>query len=317
MNSTDPKISYSLGQQEPDAEAMNLDSVKGALDELFLLAGKYRKSERFKELLEVVSSFKRYSMFNAMLVNTQMRGARYVLPAKQWIRDYGRMPKENAQPLVMLQPMGPVMFGFDVSQTNGRELPRSFANPFEVGGRLQGQDFERSILNAKRDGVIVHRKALGSALGGYVRNAGDPSHFVGVDRSAGEQRVVQVDGQDVPIVAEITLNDNFPYETNYATLTHELGHLYCGHVGTPNTRWWPDRQRLDRNTAEFEAESVSYLVCVRAGLETPAAAYLHGYLNANAEVPRISLEFVFKAAHRIESMRLKRLKTRVDQGRVD
>lgn len=61
---------------------------------------------------------------------------------------------------------------------------------------------------------------------------------------------------------------------------------------------------------EFEAESVSYIVCLRAGLTTPAAEYLYGYLNANAEVPNISLDIVFKAAQRIESMRSRPIKIR-------
>ena len=112
------------------------------------------------------------------------------------------------------------------------------------------------------------------------------------------------------MIAEITLNSNFSSETNYATLTHELGHLYCGHAGTPNLSWWPDRRSLERNAEEFEAESVSYLVCQRAGLDTPAVAYIHGYLGSNEEVPRISLEAVFKAAQRIESMRTKKMKPR-------
>jgi hypothetical protein len=298
---------------EGDRE-MDIESVRGALDELFLLARQYHKSEKFKDLLDFVSLFKRYSMFNAMLVHTQMPGARYVLPPKRWIKDYGRRPKENAQPLVMLQPMGPVMFGFDVSQTEGRELPPAFDRPFAVGGVLRHEDFERTILNAQRDGVEVHRKSLGSTLGGYVRNAADPSHLVGVGWVRPERRTNSIAGKDVPVVAEITINSNLPDETNYATLTHELGHLYCGHVGTPDPRWWPDRQKLDRNAEEFEAESVSYLVCNRAGLETPAAEYLNGYLNANAEVPPISLEAVFRAAQRIESMRIKLMKFRADHA---
>ena len=33
-------------------------------------------------------------------------------------------------------------------------------------------------------------------------------------------------------------------ESRYATIVHELGHLYCGHLGTPNAKWWPDRLGL-------------------------------------------------------------------------
>jgi hypothetical protein len=49
-------------------------------------------------------------------------------------------------------------------------------------------------------------------------------------------------------------------ESRYATLVHELAHLYCGHLGTPDDGWWPDRQNLSLTVCEFEAESVSDLV---------------------------------------------------------
>lgn len=291
------------------AEELDIDSVRGALDELFLLARQYRESGKFRQLLEFVARFKRYSAFNAMLVHIQMPGARYVLPAKGWLKQYGRQPVFGAQPLVMLQPMGPIMLGFDVAQTEGQDLPPGFENPFEPDGTLDQGDFDLTIANGRGDGVDVKLKPLGSTLGGYVRNAADPGHAVFIAK-AGSARLIQAGNVQVPVFAEVTLNDNLPIETNYATLTHELGHLYCGHVGSPDTVRWPDRRGLDRNTREFEAESVSYLVCRRGGLKTPAVEYLHGYLGKNAEVPSISLDCVFKAAQRIERMRTQKLKPR-------
>jgi len=299
---------------ENDESDLNLDSVRGALDELFLLARHYRQSAKFMELLRFVASFRRYSAFNAMMVHIQMPGARYVLPAKRWLKEYGRRPTTDAQPLIMLQPMSPIMFGFDVSQTQGSPLPKGFENPFEADGLLADGEFDMTIANAKRDGITVKFKSLGATLGGYVRNAADPAHIFGVGVICAPSETMFVDGDELPINADITLNANLSQETNFATLTHELGHLYCGHVGTPNPKWWPDRRSLDRNAQEFEAESVSYLVCRRAGIETPAAEYLHGYLGANAEVPQISLEVVFKATQLIESMRLKKLKRRAVAG---
>ena len=40
----------------------------------------------------------------------------------------------------------------------------------------------------------------------------------------------------------LELNDDLSPESRYVTLAHELGHLYCGHLGTPNEKWWPDRR---------------------------------------------------------------------------
>jgi hypothetical protein len=291
-------------------ESIDIESARGALDELFLLARHYRQSEKFLELIRFVAKFRRYSAFNAMLVYIQMPGARYVLPAKRWHQEYGRLPGPNAQPLVMLQPMSPVMFGFDVSQTDGKPLPAGFEDPFQFDGKLAPGELDMTIDNARRDGVDVQLKALGSTLGGYVRNATSAHHVIGFGMALRPERSHRVDGKDIPVISEIVLNANLSDETNYATLTHELGHLYCGHVGTPNPRWWPDRRGLDRNTMEFEAESVSYLVCRRSNLDTPAAEYLHGYLDANEQVPAISLDVVFKAVQRVEMMRSKKMSIR-------
>ena len=66
--------------------------------------------------------------------------------------------------------------------------------------------------------------------------------------------------------------------SRYATLVHELGHLYCGHLGTPHDRWWPDRRGLTQQVEEFEAESVAYLVCHRVGILPTSDQYLSGHL---------------------------------------
>src|SRR5258708_31690365 len=105
-------------------------SVRAALDELFTLARKYNTSEAYLELMRFVGRFRFYFPFNAMLIHTQMPGAQFACTARKWQRDYGREIKINARPIVILQPMGPVLFLFDVSDTeplpNGRPLPRRF-----------------------------------------------------------------------------------------------------------------------------------------------------------------------------------------------
>ena len=53
---------------------------------------------------------------------------------------------------------------------------------------------------------------------------------------------------------------------------------------------------------EFEAESVSYLVCSRLRLETNAEKYLAWYTGRNETIPDISLEMVLKVTGYIESL---------------
>lgn len=286
------------------------DERQHALDELFSAAKKYRRSAEYMELMEFISRFHTYSPFNAMLVHVQMPGAKYVLTAKRWRDQHGRTPLEHAQPLVMLQPMSPIMFGFDVSQTEGAPLPPGFLSPFQVKGQVDPGCIDRTIANARRDGVDVVTRPLGSTLGGYVRNARDPRHVLGVGQVSDRTQWINDGGSRIPVFARITLNANVDDSTNYGTLTHELGHLYCGHVGTPDPKWWPSRVGLSKEAREFEAESVSYLACRRAGLETPAAEYLNGYLRGNEHVPDISLERVLTCARLVEQMGKEKLKSR-------
>ena len=100
-------------------------------------------------------------------------------------------------------------------------------------------------------------------------------------------------------------------EAHYTTPVHEQ--LYCGDLGTPNEQWWPDRRGLSKTIREFEAESVCYLVCGRAGIDNPSDKYLAGYIGQNSRVTEISLECVM--AGLIEKMGRERLKHRKDGAR--
>jgi hypothetical protein len=106
---------------------------------------------------------------------------------------------------------------------------------------------------------------------------------------------------------ELLLNSSISAEAKYATLVHELGHLYCEHIGTPNPKWWPDRYGLSHELREFEAESVCYLICSRLGIDNPSAEYLSGYIEDRDETPEINLDCVMKSAGLIEQMGRERL----------
>lgn len=106
------------------------------------------------------------------------------------------------------------------------------------------------------------------------------------------------------------INAKLGREERYATIVHELAHLYCGHLGTPNDQWWPDRRGLPHDIEELEAESVTYMVCLRSGIDNRSEKYLAGYLREHTQVPRMSLERVMKTAGLIESMSRQRMEPR-------
>lgn len=286
------------------------DSVRRSLDELFSLARQYRSSKDYQELIRFVARFRWYAPFNAMLVHIQMPGATFVAPPHRWLSEYGRRVTAGARPLVILQPMGPVMFVFDVADTEPdpkceeSSLPREVEHPFEVRrGKIRGE-LTQTIENAKRDGVAVAECQAGSQSAGLIRVAEGKKLkvLVKLRPKAEFEWVLQR--------FELLLNEDHSTETMYATLVHELGHLYCGHLGTPDDTWWPDRRGLPDDVCEFEAESICYLVCSRLRVENPSDVYLSRYLGNQEEIPPISLDCLMKAAGLIEQMGRERLKPR-------
>lgn len=293
----------------PPATAWTQDAAKRALDELFSLTFQYKSSQDFYDLVQFVAGFRFYSPFNAMLVHIQMPGATFVAPPHRWLGNYGRRIKPGARPLVILQPMGPVMFVFDVSHTEGAPLPPEVEHPFDVRKGHVGSGLEFVVENAKRDGIRIIESDRGSqsagSIRGPLRNVRDSQPFpAGVDKD-GRRLFV-----DIPVRYDLVIGTKTSRESQYVTIVHELAHLYCGHLGTPDSKWWPDRRGLCHDVQEFEAESVAYMVCARSGIDSPAEQYLAGYVEKQEQVPSISLECVMKAAGLIETMSRGRVKPR-------
>ncbi len=286
----------------PEVEApLDQDSARTALDELFTLAGKYNSSDAYLELARFVGRFRFYSPFNAMLIHTQMPGADFVCTARKWLRDYRREIKVGARPIVILQPKGPVLFVFDISDTaqlpNARPVRRQVEDPFQVRNGTIGGQLAGTIENAKRDGVRVTERADGSQWAGSIQWAAAGQHQEFTISKKPPPKSTQI-----PVSFELLLNSIHSAEAKYGTIVHELAHLYCGHLGTPNDQWWPDRRNLSHAVREFEAESVSYLVCTRLGIDTASDEYLAGYVRRCPATPPISLDRVMKSVWLLEQM---------------
>jgi hypothetical protein len=170
-------------------------------------------------------------------------------------------------------------------------------DPFRVrSGKIGGQ-LAQTIDNAKRDGVRVSERADGSQQAGSIQWAAAGQHLEFTIAKKPLPKSTQL-----PVWFELLLNSGLSAEAQYGTLVHELAHLYCGHLGTPNGRWWPDRRDLSHDVREFEAESVSYLVCTRLGIDTASDEYLAGYVRRCPATPPISLDRVMKSVWLLEQM---------------
>jgi len=264
------------------------------LDKLFLEIGTYKRSNEFKELFEFVKKFPRVAPYNAMLIHIQKPGSQYIATASEWARRFNRTIKPGARPLVILRPFGPVAFVFELGDTMGTDpFPQELLNPFSVTGELPDTNFNSLANNVMSDGVRYCLADHGSASAGYIE----------IDTNKTEEIIVRNKKEiSVRILYNLVVNRSHSQETKFATILHELGHLYCGHLGTPNLKWWSDRNYVKHNVMEFEAESVCWLICERMGINNPSAEYLSGYLDNYEEIPDISIDAVLKSVGIIETM---------------
>lgn len=265
------------------------------LDRLFQDIGYYKDSTNYKELFEFVKKFPNIAPYNAMLLHIQKPGSRYVLSATDWEKRFRRYIKPNARPLVILRPFGPVAFVFELGDTYGDDklISDEILHPFQVKGKLPPNIFDRLIENLKTDGILYSEADHGTSSAGFIKK--EKSHFQS-SIFRGKKKIF------VHILFNLVVNQHHSLEEKFATVIHELAHIYCGHLGTPNSKWWNDRSKLGLNEEEFEAESVCWLVCERLGIKNPSEKYLSGYLDNNRHIPKISIDTVLKAVAIIESM---------------
>ncbi len=283
-------------RKPPTAHSPDHDRSKNALDELFAEARAFRTSADFLGLFKFIRRFPTFAPYNGFLLHVQKPGAEYVASVRDWKLRFNRTIKPGARPLVILVPFGPVGFVYDLPDTEGPDpVPDAILNPFRTDGVLPDGVYDKTLANLFRDRVRHEASDMGNTLAGQIQPAG-PKDFIF------RQRLKPKDTVKLKALYVMLVNQNLEQAARYATLVHELGHLYCGHLGTPDDTWWPDRVRTGPREAEFEAESVAWLVCERVGIRNPSAEYLSAYLKDGRDVPEISIEAVFKAAGYIETM---------------
>lgn len=291
-----------------NAKDISRDDVKSNLDELYSNVENFRESGSFQQMLDFVSSFKKLSPYNAFLLYQQRPGARYVLNASQWLKLYQRKIKPNARPLIILVPFGPVDYVYDISDTypvDDNNIPSLFAEtdeeilssiiePFKTDGYEPKVEMSQLEESMKYHGIIVDANfKAGNGYAGRIEVLGDYH----------PKMTVQYKRKNIYITANylLSVRDNAQCGEAFATAVHELGHLFCHHLTAVPRKAWEVRY-LDHASKEFEAESVSYIVCTRLGIKTTSADYLSGYCKKNKTIPAISVENIFTACNHILNM---------------
>jgi hypothetical protein len=265
-----------------------------SLDELFRRSIHFRTSAKYQNLLKFVRKFKKYSIYNNCLVFLQNPEVTYYATASHWYKEFQRKVKENARSMVILAPMTPILFVYDISDTEGPPLPDSLLNPFETTGELGLRVLNLTIDNCLRDKIrVITRKMNPLSAGCTFRYL-----FTEKSQTAHKSKV------------EIEINSSFSQNEMYSTICHEIAHIYLGHLGNDADEWWPDRRRLNDRVKEIEVESVSFLVCGRYGLKTKSDEYISDHINNEADIQSISIETIMKVAAMIEKMGKQKLPER-------
>lgn len=278
-----------------DAAKKNQNRIE-EIDSLYNSVKAFRTTERTGDLLHFVARFPGIAPYNAMLVYFQKPGSEFVATARQW-SEFGRYPKANANPLVILKQFGPVAFVYDVGDTEGEPLPEGILDPFGIKGHFDERKHRRLLDNLSREGIALSYGDYGPNLAGNIRKLATNRLITIQTRT----KTVQVRN-----CFEIVVNKKLSMAAEAATIFHELGHYFCGHFHMDSgIKHIPQRdtKKLSEGLKEFEAETVCWLICERLGIDNPSEEYLSGYLGRNHEIPEgISIDAILKACGRIESM---------------
>ena len=284
-----------------EQEQMCLTGDKKGIDDLFASVSSYARSDRFMELLRFTAHFKSYAPYNGMLIHIQCPSARYVLPARHW-RRYHRIVEQDKRPIVILQPFAPVAYVFDVKDTiveQGKQdlFPPELAKPYDgdPDKTVTESLYARLIKRLKFWGIYFGTMVAGENYSGKIQTAVDRVP----DLEFSEKSECPAKWRPLYL---ISANTNSTQTVQFCAILHELGHLFCRHIPSAYDKEW-DVRSLSHEGEEFEAETVSWLVARRLGIDNPSYRYLAGYFMKHGSIPKdVSIDEILKATKLVEQV---------------
>ena len=158
------------------------------------------------------------------------------------------MVDANGNPVIERKPIGAYRFTvvtvFDISQTEGKELPTILLN---LTGSVKQYDHIIGTLRKLPPTPIVFEDIPGPTKKGYFSN----------------------------LEGRIVIRPGMSEAQTLKTMIHEVAHAKL-HAEPIEATLSPDVNKKDRHTKEVEAESVAYVVCQHFGVDT--SDYTFGYV---------------------------------------
>jgi len=279
----DSGMGFHMTKNSTQLSLFDSETTRSLLDQLIADSQLYTKSKDYKDLLDFVVRLRNFAPFNAMLLQVQKPGLRFAASARDWRERFGRRPKEGARPLLILWPFGPVALVYDEMDTEGDPLPEDVSS-FFASGAID----EMRVASFK---PLIEKKNIEWR----TMDAGD--------QKAGSIRVIQrAKNNKETTNYRMLINRNHQPPVQFATLAHELGHLFLGHLGADKKLNVPERPGMNHDQLELEAESVAFIVCSRNGVESKSESYLTNYVDQNTTVDQIDIYRVMRAAGQVETL---------------
>lgn len=278
-----------------------MKDTRAQIDILYDEVREYREIDAFQDMLKSLKPLPNLAPFNAMLVQMQKPGSRWVLSAGQWKDRFGRYPKPGSRPLVIMRPFGPISFVYEYGDTEGREVTdemirKHFVEPFRAEQVVDAGTLYDFTEKLHREGIRYREEPYGTTMGGQIIRMEriDSKHLV---------KTTSVANHFVEQHACIVVNSSLKPTEKFITVLHELGHFFCGHLGTFGMKHIPVRDDLTKEIEEFEAETACWICCNRLGIDNPGTVdYLAGYKEEHGQIPPVSIDTILKAAGCIENV---------------
>jgi len=287
MNWKYQQLSFTPEFSKAETNRQILDDLLGSIQD-------FQNTRDFFDLLKFIGRFTQYSPFNCALLYIQNPKVTYVATPAQWRNKHHRTIKPGSRPMVILAPMRPVMFVYDLIDTEGPPIPDYILNPFQVQGSVDEDIYRRTLYNARAFEIAVEIEENLSVL-----------HAGRAWRLPAPMDIRFKDSHGIklgPISFIIDVNEALDFPSKYDTVVHELAHIFCGHLEVKGKEPWQRRKEISEITCEFEAESTAFVVCTRLGINNRSVEYLALKAANKEKLPPISFDAIIHAVNDIEEM---------------
>mgnify|MGYP003005644986 FL=1 len=244
----------------------------------------YATSEKYRDLLRVMSLFHNYSANNCLLIALQCPHASYVAGYTSWRNNFHRQVKKGEKAIRIISPIK-----YKKKNEEDEEEERigfKSASVFDISSTYQIPDMEPVQIGV-------------SDLQGHIENYKDFLHaFQSVSPVPVDFRLFDGDARGYYSDTEkiIVVQDGMTERQSVKTLIHEIAHAML------HTKEQLQECKKDRKQKELEAESVAYIVCEHYGFDSEdySFPYIVGWVGTGfQDILKESMTVIQKTADQI------------------